>query len=203
MAKTPDSNRPARAFIDTYFLLPALGPVAVGALILFLSIGDKKADAQIAPAPNQSASSDRFSLAPVEGGVLRLDRQTGEMTLCTSRDNTLNCEPVNAGKPAAAPPRSGGGDNGALAELHRENDELRARIRSLEDMVEAAPNVDGGPPPPAPVDPSIQVPSEEDIDRALDTVERVLKKFRERIRRFNEPLPDTSPAPGGPPGKQL
>lgn len=209
MAQSPDSHRSARAFTAKDVALPMAAStayMALTALLLFLFVGDRTADAQGVLAPDQTASG-RFSLAPVEGGVLRLDRETGDMTLCTSRDSKLNCEPVNAAKPPAVVPRSSTGDDGALAALRRENDELRARIRSLEDMVEAAPNVDGGPPPPAPIDPSLQVPSEEDIDRALDTVERVLKKFRERIRRFNEPLPDASPAPGdgpgAPPGKQL
>lgn len=163
------------------------------ALAIGLAATMSTANSETGKAPvDASTDSGRFSLAPVEGGVLRLDRETGQMTLCTTVSGKLKCDAVNA--PATG--RSATKPSDDLAALRDENRELKDRIRSLEEMIETTPpEIDGGPPPPAPIEPSLKVPSEEDVDRALDYVERILKKFRERIRRFDDPLPPEGTKP--------
>lgn len=57
--------------------------------------------------------------------------------------------------------------------------------------------------------PQVQLPSESEIDRAIDELERLFKKYRERLREFDRslntpdnrsqpPAPAPAPAPGPP-----
>lgn len=118
----------------------------------------------------------RFALSPVPGGVVRLDKETGEMSLCAERAQKWICEPVEDR-----------GNQGAGDKLEAENRELRARIKALEDQV-ATP--DAGPPAP-----KAQLPTEEEVDKALDYVETIFKKFRDRIRKYEEPAAPAQPPP--------
>ncbi len=78
-------------------------------------------------AANAETPSDRdgrYTMSPVEGGVLRLDRNTGAMALCTRKSDTLICEPV---EDRAAD------ITGQLTKLEAENRALKDRIKALED----------------------------------------------------------------------
>lgn len=144
------------------------------------------------PAAGPDGDPARYSMLPVEGGVVRLDRETGEVTMCTRKAAVWSCDRLaaNTGTDTAA----------ALARLQRENDDLKARLKALED---AAPGAAAPPPSAGP-----QLPTEEEVDQALDYVERMFKKFRDRVKRLDEPEqpsePDKTPAPApAPDSKQL
>ena len=113
----------------------------------------------------------RFSIQPIDGGVLRLDTATGAVSICTRREASWSCEPV-ADK-AVAPTE--------LDRLKAQNLALRAEVerleRELRDRTSDAPK------------PKFELPSEEDVDKAMSYVERLLKKFRDRLKA----LEDTSP----------
>lgn len=66
-------------------------------------------------------AAGRYQLQPVEGGVVRLDTTTGEMTLCRPQGSSLAC----AGADAV-------GDKSEIAAL-------KARIAALEARLAAAP----------------------------------------------------------------
>jgi len=51
------------------------------------------------------------------------------------------------------------------------------------------PVADTAPPKPA-AGPRVQMPSEPEIDRAIDELERLFKKYRERLREFDRNLAD-------------
>lgn len=143
----------------------------------------------VSPAGAADDSSDRFSMSPVEGGFLKLDKKTGEVSNCARKGTAWSCEPVEDRTTAAAPR----GD-AAQSDLEIENKELKARVKELEDALDniaSPPAAAGGEPP----TPKAQLPTEEEVDQALDYVERMFKKFRDRVRRLDEPLP---PGPGDP-----
>lgn len=128
------------------------------------------------PGPGGSASG-RFSMSPVEGGFLRLDSETGAVAICArSGSGEWACKAVEG-------PMSGSSLSD-LSRLEEENRELKDRIRSLEDL-NAPP---GG---------KAQLPTEEEIDQALSYLERVYKKFRDRMKDLEKP----EPAPIEPPPK--
>ncbi len=122
----------------------------------------------------------RYALSPVDGGVLRLDKATGDVSLCAQKTAAWVCEPVED--------RAKPGEN--RSRLEAENGELKARIKALEDQLAASEL-------PAP---KSQLPTEEDVDKALDYVESIFKKFRERIRKYEREPPASGSSESG---KQL
>lgn len=139
----------------------------------------------------------RFTMTPVEGGLMRLDTETGAVSLCVRKAEAWSCEPVN--DPTAS-------SGGAQAKLEAENRQLRERIKSLENNQASGTPQSQPLPPPAEGYPSeppggvTKLPSEEDVDKALDYVERIFKKFRDRIKKYDEP--GAPPKPGSEPQRE-
>jgi hypothetical protein len=125
--------------------------------------------------------ADRYTMSPVEGGFLRLDKETGAVAMCARKNEAWVCDAVED--------RSGAATD---SKLETENKDLKARIKALEDALDnvATPTT---PPDTGPPAPKTQLPTEEEVDQALDYVERIFKKFRDRLKKLDEPLP---PDPG-------
>ena len=122
------------------------------------------------PAVAQGDKGGRFAMSPVEGGMMRLDTETGAMSLCKRAGDQWACEPL---------PDSARTQAEALDKTKRELAEARATIRHLEEMLLGK---DGDM---KPADkPTFRLPSEQDVDQAMDYVERMLKKFRERLKQL-------------------
>ena len=121
-----------------------------------------------AGAPGATAqSTQRFAMQPIEGGVLRLDTETGSMALCTKQSVGLVCEAVDPPGPAAR-------DSERLA---TENRELKAEIKRLEALLAMET-----PQKPTSRAPRLELPSEEDVDKALSYMERMVKKFSDKLK---------------------
>ncbi len=127
-----------------------------------------------------TASKGRYTMTPVEGGFMRLDTETGAVALCTRAGETWTCEPVND---KAAP-----GDD--AAKLAAENRALKERLRTLEDNAPPAAGANG---PPGGIN---KLPTEKEVDEALDYVERMYKKFRDRLQKIDPPPGSPAPKPG-------
>jgi hypothetical protein len=120
-------------------------------------------------------AAGRFTMYPADGGFLRMDTQTGQMSMCKSAGSTWSC--------AALPD-----ERLALEQqndvLKRENQDLKSAVKRLEDLAGVGPgerpNSDGK------SGPSVQLPTEEDVDKAMSYVQRMLKKFKEKIREFED-----------------
>ena len=149
--------------------------------------------AKAAP-PAEPDRPGRYIMQPVDGGVLRMDTESGAMSLCVKRGTALTCDPVQD-------------DRAGQKEAERlalENRELKADIKRLEehmglgDKPQARAPVDGSPADGGPSNSGrpdagrpdegrpvsrgnkFELPSEEDVDKALTYVERMLKKFRDK-----------------------
>jgi hypothetical protein len=118
-----------------------------------------------APSAAQQAAG-RFTFQPIEGGLLRLDGETGQVSHCLRSGESYACRAV-------------ADDRAALQEeierLRRENDALR----------QAA----GRPQPPGPTG-RLQLPSEEEIDKAMGLFETMMRRM---LRAFRDEAPQPAP----------
>ena len=122
----------------------------------------------------------RYIMQPVDGGALRMDSETGAMSLCTMRGGAFACEPVQDERTSQK----------EAERLTTENRELKAEIKRLEEMLGLGEKPQAGTPGapgnqqseerPVSRQPKFELPSEEDLDKALSYAERMLKKFREK-----------------------
>ncbi|HPG88157.1 MAG TPA: hypothetical protein PLD46_00775 [Hyphomicrobium sp.] len=136
-----------------------------------------------------SESSGRYTMTPVDGGFMRLDKETGAVALCTKKDATWACESV----------KDGTGITSDAAKIEAENKALKERIKALEDTKTASPPSADAYPTEPPGGSVSQLPTEEEVDKAFDYIEGMYKKLRDRIKKFEEPTdakPDGAPKTG-------
>jgi hypothetical protein len=128
----------------------------------------------VLPANAQSPERQgRFQMQTIDGGFLRLDTQTGAVTQCTKKSEGFACESIKDVNSASA--------TAEIERLRSENEALKADIRRLEDLVTNDTKAD-------PLPGVTKLPSEKDVDQALDYMEHIYKKLRDRIKKLeNEP----------------
>ena len=115
----------------------------------------------------------RYTMQPIEGGFLRLDTQTGAVSTCrTGTGNLVLCQPAQEESQGLAK---------EIAQLRAENIELKAEVKRLQETAGIQP-----PPPAGPPAEKFQLPTEEEVDSALDYVERMFKKFRDRLQNLEK-----------------
>jgi hypothetical protein len=119
----------------------------------------------IAPAAAQEASRGRYSMQKSETGLARLDTETGEVTLCQEKGGELICR-------MAADER---------AAFERELDLLTSRIEALEKAVESGETA---------AEPAL--PDDEEIDRAMSIMERMVRKFMGIVKEFEDKGSDSA-----------
>jgi len=136
------------------------------------------------PVSAAGEDSGRYSMSPAEGGVVRLDRETGAMAFCSGRAGAWSCEEMPVQESALKK---------RIEELEGEKRALEAERRRREGLLGGgappaaeAPEA-GAPPddtlPPAPPG-DLAIPNERDVDKLFDYVEGMVKKFKERIDRL-------------------
>lgn len=125
----------------------------------------------------------RYTMSPTEGGFVRLDRETGAMSMCSGKEGSWTCVPM------------GDAEGKLKAEIDRlaaENKRLEAETKRLADgsglpdpgASDARP--DGAAPDTGPPGGKIDVPTEKDVDKLFDYMEGMIKKFRERVERLEK-----------------
>lgn len=152
---------------------------AVRALLIAAASASLTVCAAADPAPE---TKGRYTMTPVEGGFMRLDTESGAVSLCTRKAEVWSCEPVTD--------KSTSSDD--KVRLEAENKDLKDRIKALEGNSSTPVDPPGG---------ATKLPTEKEVDEALDYVERMYKKFRDRIQKIDPP-PSTTPAtPPAKPGE--
>lgn len=122
--------------------------------------------------PKAEEGGGRYSMTPTANGVVRLDTQTGVMSLCTGAVGQWTCQDMNDSQRT----------------LTAEIDRLRAENKSLRDQLDHVDqnlglNDNGADAPPKP---KFTLPSEQDVDRAFDYLEAMAKKIHERLDKLQE-----------------
>lgn len=149
----------------------SLGMIAAAGLALAATVGLPA----LAADPDKADTPGRFTMHQADGGYLRLDTQTGQMSSCTRKDGRWQCD-------ALADER--GELQKDIDKLGQENRDLKSAVKRLEDMIGLgeAPGADkradkGN-------QPRIQLPTEKDVDEALNYAQRMLKKFKDKIKEL-------------------
>lgn len=125
----------------------------------------------------------RYSMSPTEGGVLRLDTESGAVSFCSRRSGEWSCAPVAESRPPV---------DQEVARLERENKELKAEVKRLEALMNLDLDKDQKSDAPKPEGEKradrpgfkLDLPSEQDVDKALTYVERMYKKFRDKMKEM-------------------
>lgn len=117
-------------------------------------------------------TSGRYSMTTTPNGVVRLDRETGAMAVCTGTAGQWSCQDMNDSQRT----------------LTAEIDRLRAENKSLKEQLDHVDqnlglNDNGSDTPPKP---KFTLPTEQDVDRAFDYLEAMAKKIHERLDRLQE-----------------
>jgi hypothetical protein len=105
----------------------------------------------------QEANADRYGLEKSQSGFVRLDRQTGAVTLCTEADGTLTCR-------MAADERAAYDED--LARLEK-------RVEALERQIADGTTARSG-----------DLPSDAEIDRSIGIMERFMRSFFGLVQEF-------------------
>lgn len=116
----------------------------------------------------QETSTDRYTLEKSESGFVRLDRQTGAVTLCTEADGTLTCR-------MAADERAAYDED--LARLEK-------RVEALERQIADGTAARSG-----------ELPSDAEIDRSIGIMERFMRAFFGLVQEFQGQEPENQPGP--------
>jgi hypothetical protein len=128
-------------------------------------------------APDAEETGGRYKLTPADGGsFLRLDSQTGAMSVCQRKDAKWACEAIADDRRAL---------EAEIARLSGENKELQGNVKRLEELL-ALPDPEGKDRRAQRGGARFQLPSEEEVDRAMDFVERMMRKFRDKLRDFKD-----------------
>jgi hypothetical protein len=125
------------------------------------------------------AAGGRYTITPAEAGTfLRLDSQTGALSACQRKDGRWACEAVPDDRRAL---------QGEIDRLAGENRELQRELKRLEGLL-ALP--DPGNPESRGArserGPKFRLPTEGEVDWALDYAERMMRKFKDRLRDFKD-----------------
>jgi hypothetical protein len=113
--------------------------------------------------PATAEESGRYTLAPLEGGIVKLDTSTGALTECRRKGDALSCTLV----PDERQPLQD-----EIDRLSRENAQLRTELGSK------------SPAPSGTVAPSL--PSDAEIDRALSLMQRLMRGLKDIMREEDD-----------------
>ena len=126
---------------------------------------------------DREIKANRYIMKPVEGGFLRMDTQSGILSFCridNSSGNGITCRLADDDRVALMR---------EMDKLRKQVKELKEENKRLEDML-LGDNKTG--PGVGERKRTFKLPSEEDVDKALGYIERMYKKFRDKIRELEK-----------------
>ena len=144
----------------------ALGAARAAGLFILLAAGATAGQAAEVDRPTMP-SSGRYTMAPVDGGFLRMDTDTGMVSLCAKKGGNWSCETVADDYKAIQKD---------VDRLAQENASLRRELSEL--------RRDGGVPARS-SERKFELPSEEEIDKAIGQFEKYMRKFKDLIEKHS------------------
>jgi hypothetical protein len=142
--------------------------------------------ALLATSANAQEKPGRYVMSPIDGGFARLDTETGLMSVCKGTAANFKCE--------LAPDATVGAQKEAEKNT-AEAKELRAEIKRLEELLGLGDKPEGGNkqaeeqrpgsrPGSRPGGPGFKLPSEAEVDQAFDYIEKMVKKFKSKLKQL-------------------
>lgn len=125
----------------------------------------------------QDSRPGRYTMHKSDDGFVRLDTETGAVALCQKSGTQWRCSRMDDGTTAST--TSGTDEAGRLK---RENAELKAEIKRLDELL----GLRSSRKEVAKQKPNFRLPTEKEVDTALNYFERMLKKFQERLKRLEK-----------------
>jgi hypothetical protein len=136
-------------------------------IIATLGFGIPAAGAQNAPPENDDG---RYSFGRVDDGYLRLDGRTGQVSICTRRPVGWACQAVADERMAL---------EAEIMRLQRENATLKKEFVARNLPLPGA--VRPEPPAVKPEEPRLELPSDADVNKVMNFVEKVWRRLVEMI----------------------
>lgn len=112
------------------------------------------------------AGPGRYQLERAGDGFLRLDRDTGAITFCQGQGGVWSCTAVRGGEAAAV---------GANASTEDQDAAMEHRLQAIEKRLAELE-----------AQSKIVLPSDEDVDRALDIFGKFMNRFADFARDLND-----------------
>ena len=130
--------------------------------------------AGLSAGPASAAETQRYQMEKTDKGYVRMDTQTGEMSICEDRDNQLVCK-------LAADERSALQDE--IGRLQTELKAIDERIVTLENSLTARMES--------------KLPTEEEFQKSMGYMERFFRSFMGIVKDMEkeEQAPQPAPAP--------
>ncbi|WP_309083445.1 hypothetical protein [Chelativorans sp.] len=126
-------------------------------------------------------NEERYRLERTENGYVRMDTQTGAMTLCQERSGELVCRTATDEPTANAAGEAGGSDIQALHE----------RLTALEERVKALEGSNG-----------TNLPLEQEFEQSLNLMERFFRRFVDIVRGLEAEQEQAPSEQGAAPGQR-
>lgn len=149
------------------------------ARILLLSLSLVAALPLTASAQNGTphGEGDRYLFNRVEDGFVRLDRQTGQVSLCSRRSLGWACHPLPDERIAL---------EDEIARLQKQNAALKQELVSRGILPPGTKQ--GEAPAPTRPEPGVTLPPDPDLDRAMAYAEKLWKRLVEMIARLRRDI---------------
>jgi hypothetical protein len=138
--------------------------IAASALVLATSL---VASANAQPMAGSADENWRFKLQRVDGGFLRLDAQTGQVSFCREKDANWTCETVADDRAA-----------------------LEAEIKRLSDQVAILEEQSNDP------SQRFRTPSDQEIEQVMGFFEKMMKRFRGVVENLKKEWEAETPNKG-------
>ena len=125
-----------------------------------------------------AAENGRFTMSPTKDGFVRLDTQTGTVSLCNRVDGQWSCGAIS---------KDQGDLESELARLRTENNSLRRRLAAQGRSGSGsgiAPGTGSG---------KLELPSDEDVDKVLSFFERTMRRLKKMMKEMKEKEPLGTP----------
>jgi hypothetical protein len=159
----------------------------VNIAIASMLLGASLVAAAATSASAQDRGPGRYTMHKTDEGFVRLDTQTGAVSLCRKDGSSWSCQDIANANDQTAKAKRDEGDQDAAA-MRRETQELKDEIARLEELLGLR-----GPPAGKPArQHTFKLPSEKDVDQAFDYFESMLRKFQDRLKRLER---EKTPAP--------
>ena len=122
--------------------------------------------------PAMAQDTDRYTMEKSDNGYVRMDRKTGQMSICEERSGQLVCK-------LAADERSAFQD---------EVDRLQDRLSGLEKRVAEIETASR-------LNPNALLPDEESFEKSLGYMERFFRRFMDIVKDFDQDWRQGEPDP--------